>query len=119
MQVYRGLDIGTAKPTRQQRDEVPHHLIDLVDPDQLFSAADFADAADDVIEDIRLRGKRAIVVGGTGLYIRALLKGLVDSPGDCGEIRAGLREDAVRIGNEAMLEQIILCASSALSRYSR
>jgi tRNA dimethylallyltransferase len=108
MQVYRGLDIGTAKPTLQQRAEVPHHLIDLVDPDHLFSAADFANAADDFIRDIRARGKRAIVVGGTGLYIRALLKGLVDSPGDCGEIRAELQEDAFRIGNEAMLERLRL-----------
>lgn len=106
MQVYRGLDIGTAKPTLQQRSEVPHHLIDIVEPDGLFSAADFASAADTVIRDISSRGKRAILVGGTGLYIRALLRGLVDSPGGAGEVRAGLQEEAGRVGNRAMLEKL-------------
>ncbi|MEI6702655.1 MAG: tRNA (adenosine(37)-N6)-dimethylallyltransferase MiaA [Deltaproteobacteria bacterium] len=106
MQLYRGMDIGTAKPTPKQRAEVPHHLIDIVDPDRLFSAADFADVADDVIRDIRARGKRPIVVGGTGLYIRALLKGLVDSPSGAGEIRAALQKEADKFGNEAMLEQL-------------
>jgi tRNA dimethylallyltransferase len=106
MQLYRGMDIGTAKPTPKQRAEVPHHLIDIVDPDRLFSAADFADAADDVIRDIRARGKQPIVVGGTGLYIRALLKGLVDSPSGAGEIRAALQKDADELGNVAMLEQL-------------
>ena len=106
MQVYRGLDIGTAKPTRLQRFEVPHHLIDIVAPDALFSAADFADAADDVIRDISARGKRVIVVGGTGLYIRALLKGLADSPSAAEEVRSELREEARSIGNEAMLERL-------------
>ncbi len=108
MQVYRGLDIGTAKPTIEQRAEIPHHLIDIVDPDQPFSAADFSQAADAAIKDINSRGKRAIVVGGTGLYIRALLKGLVDSPGGSAEIRAVLHEEAARIGNAAMLEKLRL-----------
>ncbi|MBC7962475.1 MAG: tRNA (adenosine(37)-N6)-dimethylallyltransferase MiaA [Steroidobacteraceae bacterium] len=108
MQVYRGLDIGTAKPTPEQRAEIPHHLIDIVDPDELFSAADFAGAADDAIQDIIARGKRVIVVGGTGLYIRALLKGLVDSPSGAGEIRAALQEEAGRFGNAAMLEKLRL-----------
>ncbi len=104
MQVYRGMDIGTAKPSAEERARVPHHLLDVADPDRLFSAADFANAADAVIADITARGKRAIVVGGTGLYIRALLKGLVDSPSGAGEIRAALQEEAGRLGNEAMLE---------------
>ncbi|MEI6206956.1 MAG: tRNA (adenosine(37)-N6)-dimethylallyltransferase MiaA [Desulfuromonadales bacterium] len=108
MQVYRGLNIGTAKPTLQQRAEIPHHLIDMIDPDQLFSAADFADAADDAIRDVWSRGKRVIVAGGTGLYIRALLKGLVDSPSGAGTIRAELQQEAGRIGNEAMLERLRL-----------
>lgn len=106
MQVYRGLDIGTAKPTPEQRAEIPHHLIDVVAPDEPFSAADFAGAADAAIREITGRGKRVIVVGGTGLYIRALLKGLVDSPGGGGEIRAALQEEAARIGNLAMLEKL-------------
>lgn len=106
MQVYRGLDIGTAKPTLEQRAEIPHHLIDVVAPDESFSAADFAGAADAAIREITARGKRVIVAGGTGLYIRALLKGLVDSPGGGGEIRAALQEEAARIGNLAMLEKL-------------
>ena len=108
MQVYRGLDIGTAKPTLQQRAEISHHLIDVVAPDESFSAADFAGAADAAIQDITRRGKRAIVVGGTGLYIRALLKGLVDSPGGDGQIRAALHEEAARVGNLVMLEKLRL-----------
>lgn len=106
MQVYRGLDIGTAKPTPQQRSEVPHHLIDIVDPGCFFSAADFAEAADNAIREITNRGKRVIVVGGTGLYIKALLKGLVDSPGGSGRIRTELQMEAIRIGNEGMFERL-------------
>ena len=106
MQVYRGMDIGTAKPTPEQRAEIPHHLLDIADPDQPFSAADFAAAADVAIADISSRGKRAIVVGGTGLYIRSLLKGLVDSPGDDGKIREALRTEAGERGNQAMLEEL-------------
>jgi tRNA dimethylallyltransferase len=107
MQLYRGMDIGTAKPTHQERVETPHHLIDVADPDQSFSAADFAVAADEAIRDISSRGKQTIVVGGTGLYIRSLLKGLVDSPGDTGEIRQGLRTEARERGNQAMLEELL------------
>jgi len=108
MQVYRGLDIGTAKPGPEQQAEIPHHLVDIVDPDELFSAADYAVKADAAIREITGRGKRVVVVGGTGLYIRALLKGLVDSPGNTGEIRSVLREEADRIGNVAMLEKLRL-----------
>jgi len=107
MQVYRGMDIGTAKPTPEQRAEIPHHLIDVADPDQPFSAADFADAAGEAIRDISSRGKRTIVVGGTGLYIRSLLKGLVDSPGDStGDIRKELMAEARERGNQAMLDEL-------------
>ncbi|OGU04034.1 MAG: tRNA (adenosine(37)-N6)-dimethylallyltransferase MiaA [Geobacteraceae bacterium GWC2_55_20] len=108
MQVYRGLDIGTAKPSREQLAEVPHHLVDVVEPDGTFSAADFAMAADAAIREISSRGKRAIVVGGTGLYIRALLKGLVDSPAGSAEMRAALQNEADRSGNAAMLEKLRL-----------
>lgn len=106
MQVYRGLDIGTAKASAEERARIPHHLIDIVRPDQPFSAADFATAADAAIRDVCSRGKRPIVVGGTGLYIRALLQGLVDSPGDGGEIRQTLRTQAQELGNDAMLEEL-------------
>jgi tRNA dimethylallyltransferase len=106
MQVYAGMDIGTAKPSAEERSRVPHHLIDIVRPDQPFSAADFAEVADTAIRDIHSRGKRAIAVGGTGLYIRSLLKGLVDSPGDSGEIREALRAEAQERSNQEMWEEL-------------
>ena len=106
MQIYRGMNIGTAKPTLAQRSEIRHHLIDAAEPDQPFSAADFAAAADAAVRDISDRGRRVIVTGGTGLYIRALLKGLVDSPSGAGDIRLALQAEAVRIGNQAMLERL-------------
>ena len=80
MQVYRHLDIGTSKPTREERVRVPHHLIDIVDPDGEFSAALFNRQAGDIIRD--LHGRKTIVVaGGTGLYIRALTGGIIEGPG--------------------------------------
>jgi tRNA dimethylallyltransferase len=81
MQVYRGMDIGTAKPTPRERARVPHHLIDVADPKEEFSAGRFVQLADEAIEDIRLRGKIPLVVGGTGMYIRALTEGLFEGPG--------------------------------------
>ncbi len=108
MQIYRGLDIGTAKPSAEQQAEICHHLIDTVDPDQSFSAAGFSTAADAAIRNISNRGKRIIVAGGTGLYIRALVNGLVDSPGGTDELREALHGEAARVGNEAMLEQLRL-----------
>ncbi len=93
--IYRGFDIGTAKPTAEQRRAVRHHLIDCCDPDEHFSAARFATMAAAVIDDIRARGRLPIVCGGTGLYIRALLHGIVDTP---------VRDEAVRarlLDNEA------------------
>jgi tRNA dimethylallyltransferase len=106
MQIYRGLDIGTAKPTPEQQVEIRHHLIDVADPDHPFTAADFSATADAAIRDIVSRGKRVVVVGGTGLYIRALVKGLIDSPSGAGELRQVLQDEANRIGNEAMLEKL-------------
>ncbi len=108
MQIYRGLDIGTAKPSPEHQMTVRHHLIDVIAPDQPFSAADFAAAADRAIHEIHSRGKRVIVAGGTGLYIRALLKGLVDSPSGGGDLRQALQDEAGCIGNEAMLEKLRL-----------
>jgi tRNA dimethylallyltransferase len=80
MQVYRHLDIGTSKPTREERVRVPHHLIDVVDPDGEFSAALFNRHAEGIIGDLQGR-KSIIVAGGTGLYIRALTGGIIEGPG--------------------------------------
>jgi len=103
MQVYLGMDIGTAKPSPEMRRRVPHHLIDIVSPDANFSAADFRREAARAIADIEGRGRKAIVVGGTGLYIRALLQGLAPSPGGdeaCREELAALAEEK---GNEELV----------------
>lgn len=108
MQVYKLMNIGTAKPASEHLAAVRHHLIDIVWPDEPFSAAAFVEAADMAIKDITSRGKRVIVAGGTGLYIRALLQGLVDSPSGAGEVRNRLQREALEVGNQAMLERLRL-----------
>lgn len=80
LQVYRYLDIGTAKPTIEERNRIKHHLIDVVDPDEEFNAAIFADRAQKIIEDLSHEGKPAFLAGGTGLYIRALTRGIIETP---------------------------------------
>jgi len=80
MQLYRGFDIGTAKPTVEEQARIQHHLIDVAEPSEVFSAARYVDLADRAIAEIEARGRRAILVGGTGLYLRALRWGLFDAP---------------------------------------
>ncbi len=92
VQVYRRLDIGSAKPTLEQRAVVRHHLIDVADPDETMSAARYASLAHEAIADILARGRRVVVVGGTGLYLRALLHGLVPTPPADPAVRRRLRE---------------------------
>ncbi|HJR01453.1 MAG TPA: isopentenyl transferase family protein, partial [Methylomirabilota bacterium] len=79
-QVYRGMDIGTGKPTAEERAAVPHHLIDVVDPDERYHAARFRADALAAIAAVQGRGRLPVVVGGTGLYVRALLRGLAPAP---------------------------------------
>jgi tRNA dimethylallyltransferase len=92
MQVYRGMDIGTAKPSLAERDEVPHHLIDLVDPAESFTVAAFQAAFRGALADIEGRGRRALLVGGTGLYLRAVIDDLT-IPGEHPAVRAELDSD--------------------------
>src|SRR5690606_41898937 len=80
LQVYRGFDIGTAKPSAEERARVPHHLLDLVDPHEQFTAGRFAAEARAVLDDIAARSRPAILVGGSGLYLRALLDGIAPLP---------------------------------------
>ncbi len=87
MLVYKGMDIGTAKPTAAELSSVPHHMIDIVGPEAEFSAADYRKRASAAIEDITARGKRALVAGGTGLYLRALLEGIFEGPSRDNELR--------------------------------
>jgi len=91
-QVYRYLDIGTAKPALAQRQAVPHHLVDVVNPDEQFDSARFRSLALAAIEEILQRGKRVLVVGGTGLYLRALTHGLFAGPAADPALRTRLRE---------------------------
>ncbi len=92
--VYRGLDIGAAKPSREELAQVPHHLIDVAKPWQPYSAAEFAQAARAAIADIVDRGKTPLLAGGTGLYFRALLEGLSDMPQADSALRAQITEEA-------------------------
>ncbi len=92
MQVYRGMDIGTASPSAAERAEVPHHVLDVVDPHEEYSVAEFRSAAAAAIDDIEERGGAAIVVGGTGLYIQALVDGL-ELPGRFPEVAAALERE--------------------------
>ncbi|MCC8362170.1 tRNA (adenosine(37)-N6)-dimethylallyltransferase MiaA [Lysobacter sp. A6] len=104
--VYRGLDVGAAKPTREERARVPHHLIDVRDPWETYSAADFARDARIAIDDIVARGKLPILAGGTGLYFHALLHGLAPMPEADPALRATIAGEAARAGWPAMHAQL-------------
>jgi len=101
-QVYRQMDVGTAKPTPEERARVPHHLIDVVDPDRPFSAGEFVRLADQAIAGIRARGRVPLVVGGTGLYVRALLDGIWHAPEQNPALRAALAGVRERRGGAFM-----------------
>ena len=101
-QVYRGLDVGTAKPTAGERSAVPHHLVDIVDPVDSYSAGRFRDAALELVPAIAARGRVPMLVGGTMLYFAALLRGLSDLPTADRDIRAEIDEEAARVGWPAL-----------------
>jgi len=100
--VYRGMDIGTAKPTAQELAAVPHHLIDIRDPLQAYSAAEFVRDATQLIHDIHARGKLPLLVGGTMLYFKALFDGLDDMPKADAQVRAALEAEAQAKGWPAL-----------------
>ena len=104
--VYRGMDIGTAKPSREELAQVPHHLIDIIDPLQSYSAAEFAKDATRLIGEIRARGKTPLLVGGTMLYLKALLEGLNDMPPSDPQVRADIQQRAAERGWPAMHDQL-------------
>ena len=114
-QVYRGLDLGTAKPSAAERAAVPHHLLDVADPRESYSAAEFARAARLALDDIRARGRLAIVAGGTGLYLRALLHGLFEGPSRDEALRARLERIASRRG-DARLHRLLARVDPAAAR---
>ncbi len=106
MQVYRFMDIGTAKPSKEDRERVRHHLIDIRNPDEEFDAAQFRDEASKAVEDIVGRGYLPIVTGGTGLYLKALTEGLFDVPKVDKELRARLRIEVEDSGISALFKRL-------------
>ena len=115
-QIYREMDIGTAKPTPDQRGAVPHHLIDCVEVDQPFSVAEYQRLADAAITEIHGREKQAMAVGGAGLYFRSLIDGLFDGPGADAEIRAKLQREADEHGNDTLHERLRQCDPETANR---
>jgi tRNA dimethylallyltransferase len=105
-QVYRYLNIGTAKPSPEEIKEVTHHLINILEPDQNFSAGEFLHRASSLIPEIISRGKLPLVVGGTGLYIRTLLHGLFAGPGRKPDLRRSLEEKLTLEGGDSLLQEL-------------
>ena len=114
--VYRGMDIGTAKPTPQERASVPHHLIDIRDPLKAYSAAEFAADATALIDGINKRGKLALLVGGTMLYFKALFDGLDAMPPADTRLRGELEAEAATIGWPAMHQALAQVDPATASR---
>ncbi len=104
--VYRGMDIGTAKPDKAFQKELPHHLIDILEPDQQFNVSDFIDAADKACLEIYSRGAIPVVCGGTGFYIRNFLYGIPPTPVSDEKLRNQLKERIKLEGNKALYEEL-------------
>lgn len=107
MQIYKGMDIATAKPDEEEMQGIPHHLISELEPTSSFSVAEYVKLAQQKIEDIAARGKIPILVGGTGLYVSSLIDNInFENAITDGSVRRRLTEEAEQIGNEAMLERL-------------
>jgi tRNA dimethylallyltransferase len=114
--VYRGLDIGTAKPSREQRAGVPHHLIDICEPTESYSAGRFVQDAVSLVRQIQQRGRTPILVGGTMLYLRALWRGIASLPTASPELRRSIDERASREGWPALHAQLMRLDPEAAAR---
>ncbi|MBW2645249.1 MAG: tRNA (adenosine(37)-N6)-dimethylallyltransferase MiaA [Deltaproteobacteria bacterium] len=106
MQVYKRMDIGTAKPTPEEQARVRHHMIDVVEPDEPFNAAQFREMAEPIIHGLHSAGKPVFVAGGTGLYIKVLTQGVFPCPEGSEEIRQELKADADALGSEALFNRL-------------
>ncbi len=116
MQIYRHMDIGTAKPTPAERAATPHHMIDIVDPDQDFDAAAYATMAGDIIRQIFDRGRSVFVVGGTGFYIKALIHGLFEEGLSDAAVRRQLKQQAESEGIAVLARRLHKIDSTAAAR---
>ncbi len=105
-QIYREIDIGTAKPSPEVRSKAPHHLIDIAAPDEVFSAAEFKRRAETIIKRIQEKNKLPLLVGGSGLYIRAVVDGIFAGPGRDQDLRARLREKEGREGRGSLYQEL-------------
>ncbi|TWC15859.1 MULTISPECIES: tRNA (adenosine(37)-N6)-dimethylallyltransferase MiaA [unclassified Pseudomonas] len=114
--VYRGMDIGTAKPSKALLAEFPHRLIDILDPAEAYSAADFRRDALQAMADITARGKIPLLVGGTMLYYKALIDGLADMPAADPDVRAQIEAEAARLGWQALHEQLAVIDPESAAR---
>ncbi len=116
MQVYRRMDIGTAKPSPGDREVVAHHLIDVADPDESFDAARYMELARPAVDSVRKRGKTALVVGGTGLYMKVLTRGICRVPPSDPGIKEELLADERRLGLANLFTELSLADTKAASR---
>ena len=115
-QIYRQMDIGTAKPTPKEQQAARHHLIDCVDISQPFSVADYQSLADAAIADIQNRGKRVLLVGGAGLYFRAIVDGLFEGPGANPALRKRLEAEAAQNGVDTLHKRLQTCDPESADR---
>jgi len=106
MAIYRGMDIGTAKPTPAEQARVAHHLIDIVDPEEEFSVDRYLEAAHRTVDDIMARGRQVLFVGGTPLFLKALLRGMSSGPPANWEMRAAIEQEVAQVGTEALYERL-------------
>jgi tRNA dimethylallyltransferase len=106
MQVYKGMDIGTAKPSEDFCKDVPHHLINLISPEKQFNVSDFIDEADKLCKEIFLRGNLPVICGGTGFYIRSFMYGLPKTPESDPVLRQKLKDRIKLEGNKALYEEL-------------
>ena len=106
MAIYKGMDIGTAKPTASEQQAVPHHLIDILEPTEAYSVSNFVVDAHRVAEEIRNRGKRVLVCGGTPLFLKSLLRGLFLGPEADWDFRESVEADLAKYGEEALLQRL-------------
>ena len=109
MQVYRGMDIGTAKPSAEEREALPHHLIDIRDPSEQFNAGDFVRLADEACSQIAGRGRLPVISGGTGFYLKNFILGLSEAPPSDQEIRRQLKIDLSEKGIASLMEELANC----------
>lgn len=116
MALYRGMDVGTAKPTAEQRAAVPHHLIDLIEPHRQFSLAQYIRAAHSCVDRIKARGRQALFVGGTPLYLKGLLRGIFEGPPADWEFRDRLRQQARQHGAQSLHRRLAEVDPAAATR---